>query len=694
MKVTDGNIYEILNRCQQFVIPIYQRSYSWNIEHCDVLWNDIVRMQQYGKSFHFVGSIVNITEQVMPMGVQKFTLIDGQQRLTTLSLLMIALRNHAMKEHGETGIDPVSIDNSMLKNTVGQGDDIFKLLLTGEDKKIFCALVNHLEDNLETGYSKLLKNYHFFEEKLRESPLPLAKIYEAIGKLLIVNITLDRESDDAQAIFESLNSTGKGLSASDLIRNYVLMGLAPAQQNEVYEKLWCPMEAMFEYENQTATQDRFLRDYLTMKRGRIPRQNSIYDDFKRFAPKKDFDSIKALCTDMKEHARYYTNIVYQRSQNNRLQALYKDIRELHMEVAYPFLLQVHHDCTLGKISENELIEIVSCCINYVFRRSICDIPTNSLNKTFASMKNSIRENDYLNSVKAAFILLESYKVFPKDDVFVQSFKNRDIYHTRNLSYILRHLEDYDNKGPITIENYTIEHIMPQTQNMSAEWKAELGNDWKEIQRTKLHTIGNLTLTAYNSEMGAKSFANKSEMDGGFKQSALRLNRYIVQQSHWGLEQIEERADILAGQALKIWGYPSLPPAVLQAFTPAQDSEQTYELQDYNFSPVSLELYNKLDKRLRNLSPEVKRECKKLYIAYKLETNFVDIVVQQTKLRLTLNLKFEEIFDPHHLCQDVTEKGKWGNGDVRIDYSDSNELDVIMDIIKQSYHKQADTEGNI
>lgn len=281
MDARKGNIYEILNGNRQFLIPVYQRYYSWDVEQCKRLWNDIVEMQKRGKEGHFVGSIVNIAEQAMPTGVQKYMIIDGQQRITTLSLLLIALRDYAVKNPGDTTINARRIDNMLLKNEYEIGDERYKLLLTETDRDILKCLVEEKPISDDTR-SKLLDNYRFFASKIADKELLPAEIYESIGKLQIVNITLDRLVDDAQAIFESLNSTGKELSESDLIRNYVLMGLEPAEQTYVYEHLWRPMELLFVYETQGLVMDKFFRDYLTMKTTRIPKQNRIYEEFKLY----------------------------------------------------------------------------------------------------------------------------------------------------------------------------------------------------------------------------------------------------------------------------------------------------------------------------------------------------------------------------------------------------------------------------
>ena len=399
MDARKGNIYEILNGNKQFLIPVYQRYYSWDLEQCRRLWNDIVDMQKKGKVGHFVGSIVNIAEQAMPTGVQKYMIIDGQQRMTTLTLLLLALRDYAIKNPEDKTINARRIDNMLLKNEYEVGDERYKLLLTETDRDILMKLVDE-KPIAEDTKSKLLDNYHFFIGKIADRELAPTEIYESIGKLQIVNITLDRTVDDAQAIFESLNSTGKELSESDLIRNYVLMGLEPTEQTYVYEHFWRPMELLFVYETQGSIMDRFFRDYLTMKLTRIPKQGRVYEEFKLYHLNCEFGTIRELCQDLLTYSKYYTDIVFKRSSNPMLKSLYEDIIDLRMEVSYPFLLKVHNDFAEHVISQDELMQIIRLCISYVFRRSICDVPPNSLNKTFATLRNEIRTDDYLNSIKA------------------------------------------------------------------------------------------------------------------------------------------------------------------------------------------------------------------------------------------------------------------------------------------------------
>jgi len=688
MDARKGNIYEILNGNKQFLIPVYQRFYSWDIGQCKRLWNDIVEMQKQGKLGHFVGSIVNIAEQAMPTGVQKYMIIDGQQRMTTLTLLLLALRDYAIKNPDDKTINARRIDNMLLKNEYEDGDERYKLLLTETDRDILISLVEN-KQIMDDTRSRLIENYNFFVGKIADKEIEPTEVYESIGKLQIVNITLDRAVDDAQAIFESLNSTGKELSESDLIRNYILMGLAPSEQTYVYEHLWRPMEQLFVYETQGTVMDAFFRDYLTMKNSRIPKKERVYEEFKLYHLKCEFGTIRELCKDLLDYAKYYTDIVFVRNSDKGLKRIYEDITDLRMEVSYPFLLKIHRDCDEGLITLDELKEILTLCISYVLRRSICEIPTNSLNKTFATMKNFIRTDDYVNSVKAFFLMLDSYKEFPDNDKFEVAFVSRDIYNMRNRNYILSRLENFKNKAPIIIEGYTIEHIMPQNKNLSREWQADLGNDWQEVQKKYLHTIGNLTLTAYNSEMSDKCFMEKMDMEGGFKESALRLNRYVVLQNTWNEDHIKDRAKELTKKAESIWPYPDLTNKELAKYQVEDNTTPEYSLETYEMNDVTRMLFEALDKRIMNLSPGVKREFKKLYIAYKLDTNFVDIIIQKERLLIVVNMKFSDIIDPNGICRDITDVGRWGNGDAELFMEHQNELDQVMEIVKQSFDAQAE-----
>jgi len=612
-------------------------------------------------------------------------IIDGQQRLTTLTLLLIALRDYATK-HPDCGVNPDKITKSLLINEFEQGDDRYKLLITQSDRD---ALIKKIEGAPIPASlrSRVIDNYALFAGQIEKLEINPSDLYDAIGKLQIVDIVLDRQYDDPQAIFESLNSTGMDLMDSDLIRNYLLMGLDSVKQIQVYNNIWRPTEILFDYEHQSELLDNFFRDYLTMKLARIPKKNEVYKEFRSYHSANKIP-INDLCQDIYSYAKHYTDMYFARSSDPVLQSLYEDMKAIRMEVAYPFLLKVHDDCDGGLITIDGLREIVALCVSYVLRRAVCDIPTNSLNKTFATMKNSIRPDDYLNSVKAFFVLLDSYKEFPDDKRFIETFLSRDIYNMNRCRYILARLETWDNKSVVSLSNLTIEHIIPAEHGGGALpqcWQQMLGAEWMNIWKQYVNTIGNLTLTAYNSEMSDSSFSEKLEMSGGFKESALRLNKYVVTQSTWGDAQIRERASMLGEIAKKVWAYPTLTADEMAPYRKQVDEEQQYSLESYdNINALNRMLFEKLNTRIMNLGTAVRREFKKLYVAYKMDTNFTDIIIQKSRLRISVNMKFSEIADPKGLCKDVTGIGKWGNGDVELYLDGLDGLDDVMKIIEQSF----------
>ena len=304
------------------------------------------------------------------------------------------------------------------------------------------------------------------------------------------------------------------------------------------------------------------------------------------------------------------------------------------------------------------------------------------------MKNDIKPGDYLNSVKAFFILLDSYKEFPNDRRFLDTFLTRDIYHMNRCGYILERLENWDNKSAVNADKLTIEHIIPQNPQLSADWVSDLGSKWSEVQKKYLHTIGNLTLTAYNSEMSDYKFTDKLTMNGGFQQSALRLNKYVVTQTTWGESQVNERATQLGEIAKKAWPFPELSETELAPYRKQDDSVTEYTLENYQYlNAFNRILFEKLNTRILNLGTYVKREFKKLYIAYKADTNFVDVVIQNSRLRLAINMKFADVIDPKGICKDITGLGRWGNGDVEVGLDSLNMLDDVMIIIEQAFQLQ-------
>ena len=690
MDIEKGSIYNLLNGQCQYIIPVYQRKYSWRADdHCARLWNDIVKMEKGHKKHHFVGSIVSIAEKKALMGVQKQLIIDGQQRMTTLSILMIALRDYLKETMPEDDFED-NITDMVLKNPKRKGEDAYKMLLTDTDKEVMIKLVDGMKIS-ETEDSQIYTNYLYFKNKVSEGVLTPNQIYESISKLDIVGIILDKEQgDEPQLIFESLNSTGMDLSKSDLIRNFILMGLDNDKQIFIYNNYWKPFEGYFKNPDDQGRMDKFFRDYLIMKKGAYVNFEYIYERFKEYADNSEFSTIDQLAEDVMTFGDLYTNITSDKKtlpdSQKALEPIFEEIRSLRMEVAYPFLIKVYRDFIDDVISIQEVAEIFKLSIAYVVRRAICELTSNTLNKTFATMKNNIQSDDYLNSVKAAFYYADTYKRFPDDAEFKEALSQRNMYKIRISKYFYVKLENEGNKEPIPYVGYTTEHILPQNKNMRDEWKAALGKDYMEIQAKYINTLGNLTLTRYNSEMGDKPFAEKLEV---YKESAMHtLNKFVVQQSTWNEQTILARTEILSNCACEAWKAPVLDAATLKKYAPKEEKvSQSYDIEHYNMDIFTRMLYLKLLDTIMEVEPKTKVEYKKLYIAHKLKTNFVDVIPQKSGLRISVNLDFDDVYDPEGICRDVTGLGRWGNGDVEIRFESLGELDAVMDIIKQAIDKQ-------
>ncbi len=373
-----------------------------------------------------------------------------------------------------------------------------------------------------------------------------------------------------------------------------------------------------------------------------------------------------------------------------LAAAFRDLRETKVDVAYPFLLEVYRDYANGLLSADEFTQAVRLVEAYVFRRAICAIPTNSLNKTFATFGRALKKDRYLESIRAYLLLLPSYRRFPRDEEFKRELATRDLYNFPRRSYWLRRLENHGRKERVPVDEYTIEHILPQNPDLSARWREDLGGDWQRVQATWLHTLGNLTLTGYNTEYSDRPFAEKRDMKGGFRESPLRLNERLATLGTWNEAAIQTRASRLAEFAVGVWGLPSLPDDMLDAYRPKAERLAGYVVEDHPYlaegQPMR-PLFNLLRKEILALDPCVTEEFLKLYVAYKAETNFADVVPQAKRLRLSLNMQFHELHDPHSFARDITNLGRWGNGDVEVRLSESAELPYVMGLVRQAFEKQ-------
>jgi len=700
VKATEANLLKFLKKSPQFVIPIYQRNYSWTEEQCRQLWTDLLRAGRLEKvTAHFIGSIVYVERGLSNVVQQEALLvIDGQQRLTTSTLLIAALANHFESKGVSELLETFSakkLRNYYLLNPDEEGERHFKLLLSETDKETLLAILQSSPMPAESS-TRINENYALFQQLIGQHEKELEAICQGLAKLVIVDVSLDRSQDNPQLIFESMNSTGLELSQADLIRNFILMGLEPKLQTELYKSYWRPMEKGFGQSAYAIHFDAFMRHYLTAKTGDIPNVREVYTAFKTYARSLKGDT-RDLVADIHAYATYYCAIALGSESESSLKQAFHDLRELKVEVSYPFLLDAYNDYKHDRLTADELVQIVRFVESYVFRRAICAIPTNSLNKTFAGLSRTLKKDRYLESVKAAFLLMPSYRRFPNDEEFQRDIKLRDLYNFRSRSYWLRRLENHGKKERVDVENYTIEHILPQNESLSKEWQVELGPEWQHLQQTWLHTLGNLTLTGYNSEYRDFPFAYKrdqaTDKDGnpiGFAHSPLKLNLGLGKVATWNEDAIKARADRLALEAAKVWSAPQLPPDVFDAYRPAAvKAGQQYSIDDHPFlaSGAMRELFDLFREAVVALDPCVSEEFLKLYVAYKAETNFVDVVPQAKRLRLAINMPFHEIDDPKGICLDVTNLGRWGNGDVEVGLATKEDLPYVVGLVRQSFDRQ-------
>lgn len=694
MKATEASLLEFLKKSPQFVIPIYQRTYSWLESECLQLWNDIIRTGSNDNiSAHFVGSIVYIEKGLYQVtGQSPLLVIDGQQRLTTISLILEALARKVGKNEPVEGFSADKLRQYYLLNNLERGDRYFKLLLTQTDKSSLLALMR--QQQLPNDHSLRIKeNFEFFEEKINALGDDLSPLCKGLAKLVIVDISLNRSQDNPQLIFESMNSTGRELSQADLIRNYILMGLDPDHQTRLYEDHWRPMEVEFGQEAYGSQFDQFMRHYLTIKTGEIPNIDRVYESFKAHARSEEVAAkgVDALVADIHTLASYYCCMALAKEPNKALAEAFQDLRELKVDVAYPLLLELYQAYKANDLEEPDFVKAVRLIESYVFRRAVCNIPPNSLNKTIATLIRSLRKERYLESIQAYLLKLRSYRRFPRDDEFMREIKVRDLYKFPRRSYWLRRMENFNRKERVSVAEYTIEHIMPQNEDLSSAWRAALGSEWERIQETWLHTIGNLTLSGYNSEYSDRPFLEKRDMEGGFKDSPLKLNEGLGNIQIWNEDAIKARADKLSQLAVKVWEIPSLLPATLANYDTKAERPAGYTINDFKYlsdSRPMRKIFEAFRQEVLALDPSVvTEEFFKFYVAYKAETNFVDVVPQASKMRLSLNMKFHEINDPKGICKNVASVGRWGNGDVEVGLKSLDELPYVMGLVRQAFEKQ-------
>ena len=577
---------------KRFIIPLYQRNYDWKEENCEQLFQDLLKMHHSERKSHFFGSIVSNIQS----GTEDRFIIDGQQRITTVSLMLIAMVN-AYKAGDIQATDSKLVDKIFKRYLVDEYQEDerkVKLKPIKKDMDAFDSLLYKPKDQYVKG-SNVTRNYEFFYDKIMKSGLTMDELFETIKKLEVINIKLD-EDDDPQLIFESLNSTGLDLSEADKIRNYLLMSLAPAEQDDLYTRYWNPIE-----ESTKNDPSSFVRDYLTMKQGKIGRIDKIYFIFKEYAENEKIGRAELL-EEMHHYAKIYSQIDNANMGTEKINRKLNQVRTLDSTVAYPFYMAFFDYAGKNGLSDEEKYRVLDIVEAYWARRIICNLPSNALNKVFATL-----HRDVLNNMNKAvegtnptytdvlvYLLLKKGRssLFPKDDEVKEDFATRQVYKMpANLRmFILERMENRDSKEchdvvkQLTEKTISIEHIMPQT--LSDKWKEALGDEWERIHQQYLHTMANLTLTGYNSQYSNLAFIEKRDMEKGFNDSAFRLNNYVKSCNQWTEAEMKQRQHDLLEVFMRLWPMPST------TFEPAKREIESASIEDddYEFTGKKIQGY--------------------------------------------------------------------------------------------------------
>lgn len=592
MKANEVALNRFLSQTKtQFIIPVYQRNYDWTEEQCRQLFYDILEVGSKPGSTHFIGSIVFIHDGVYTSSeVRQLVVIDGQQRLTTFSLLYLALYKFA-QECGHEGKANEIYDTYLVNIYVNEENSKLKLKQSDTNAKALKFLITNNNPKDYGEYSKVINNFNYFKQNINQDNFQT--ILNGLNSLLFVEISLERGKDDPQRIFESLNSTGLELSQADLIRNYILMGLEPSEQVRVFESFWEIIESNAkDYSKEESRVSDFIRDYLTFKIKKIPNKNSVYEEFKLRYPERNSKFYNETIKELKEFSFYYSKLINpNKEDDNEIRKEFNFINRLEINVSFPFLLPVYNDYVNNIIDKSTVVNILKLIQSYTWRRFILGLPTNALNKMFLNLYSDISKSNYYQSLEKALVKKKSIQRFPNNKEIEIALAEKDVYNiqSKNRIYLLELLENYNNREYVSVENpdITIEHIYPQ--NPDAKWYDMLDeSSTKEMQDKYLNTIANLTLSGNNGSLGNKMFSdkkilNKDDKQQGYIFSRLWLNQYLKEIDEWNIETIQKRYTLLLERFLQIWQYPNI----------ELDDEEIENDEDYN-------IYNTPDPKNKKL----------------------------------------------------------------------------------------------
>ncbi|MHC3031704.1 DUF262 domain-containing protein [Acinetobacter nosocomialis] len=578
---------------KRFIIPVYQRNYSWQNKHCAQLLNDLKGLIKKPDAPHFFGSIVSSHMQGGKR--EDFLIIDGQQRLTTISILLIAIVD-LLKHKKVIPKDDRLIEKITKKHLVDEyQEDQRKIRLKPikDDCKAFDALFGDESDFVDG--SNVTSNFRYFRDRILNENIDIDDLYDAISRLQTIDIFLEKD-DDPQLIFESLNSTGLELEEGDKIRNFILMGLSSELQEKYYEAFWNKIE-----KNTHFKVSDFFKDYLTLKLNRTVVIKDIYFTFKDYV-KKNNDDIEALLQDLLEYSKLYAIILNPMQYQNSFTAVLVRLSQLEFTVIFPVVLAILKRWNEKNLTDQEVTELLRVTEIFLFRRLIVGLATNALSKIFATLDKDVTKKaqssqlaSYAEIYKYVLLNKEESSRFPNDEEFEQALFSRNIYamSSKNKAYLFSFLENEESKEQINVierikdGTYTIEHIMPQT--LSPVWQKELGEKSQQVHEQWLHTLPNLTLTGYNSKYSNRPFKDKLDVENGFKDSNLRLNQYVRECLKWTEDELVERQSRLSKKSLKLWYYPTT------SYAPPVEETNEYLLEDdFDFTGYTLVSYTLYD----------------------------------------------------------------------------------------------------
>lgn len=544
MKASATTFQPMIEGAKQYIVPLFQRPYTWKRKDWGVLLDDLIWLYENEDTHsHFIGSIVTMPTSSTPQGIAKYLLIDGQQRLTTIFIILALLRD-------TTEIEKISqkIQQTLLVNPFNDDDDFYKLLPTQavvgtvSDRKAFQSIIEKNSDN----QSLILECYHFFQLKIKQKKLDIEKLANIVStRLSVVSIVLEHD-DNPYLVFEGLNAKGCELSQADLIRNYFFMRITINKQDKIYNECWLPIQkSMGEHLTE------FMRHYLTSN-GMIVKKSDVYIILKERVDR--FEDVLNELKRIQEFSSYYEKFINpEKEENNTIKQVLTRIKDLEVTVSYPFLLNCYHDYKEKNLTFSQLVDILNIIENFIIRRFVCNMPTHGLNKIFPVLYKNVKLTHPASLSEGIKLILQS-QGYPKDNDFYQQLIECKLYgngdRRTKTRLILEALEkSFNHKEIPNFSNLSIEHIMPQT--LTKEWKKHLGDNWQEDYDLYINSLGNLTLTAYNSELSNASFTDKNK---NFSNSKLSLNSYFAEITDWNKEEIQKRSEYLANTALKVWSY--------------------------------------------------------------------------------------------------------------------------------------------